>query len=112
MPNAPERTSVGEGHVLRGVVKSTRDCATLSRAKIEIWQTNPSAEYDDAHRATLFSDGSGSYNFSSNFPPGYSGRPPHIHVRVSAEGHRTLITQYYPPEGAVEGTFDLVLTPE
>ncbi len=45
------------------------------------------------------------------FPPPYSGRPPHIHLRVSADGYQTLVTQYYPADGRAEGAFDLVLVP-
>ena len=40
------------------------------------------------------------------------GRPSHIHIRVSAEGYRTLVTQHYPQKGIAEGHFDLVLIPE
>ncbi len=68
-------------------------------------------QYDDEHRATVFSGNAGSYQFESNFPPSYSGRPPHIHVRVSAEGYGTLVTQHYPVQGQTEATFDLVLIP-
>jgi hypothetical protein len=53
----------------------------------------------------------GAYRFESNFPTAYSGRPPHIHIQVSADGSQTLVTQYYPGENQVEGTFDLVLIP-
>jgi protocatechuate 3,4-dioxygenase beta subunit len=35
-------------------------------------------------------------SIESNFPPGYSGRPPHIHIRISANGFRSLATQHYP----------------
>lgn len=112
VPNAPERISVGRGHMLRGVVRSSRDCSPIARARLEFWQVGPNAQYDDDHRATLYSDASGAYSFESNFPPGYSGRPPHIHVRVTAEGHSVLITQYYPQPGDTEGTFDLVLVPQ
>jgi protocatechuate 3,4-dioxygenase beta subunit len=112
VPNAPERISVGIGHFLRGVVRSSRDCSPIAGARLEFWQTGPDAIYDDEHRATLYSDASGAYSFESNFPPGYSGRPPHIHVRVTVPDHKVLITQYYPQPGDTEGTFDLVLIPQ
>jgi protocatechuate 3,4-dioxygenase beta subunit len=112
VPGAPERSKVGEGYVLTGVVRSSRDCSALKGARIEFWQTGPQGGYDDEHRATVFSEESGSYRFESNFPPGYYGRPPHIHIRVSAEGYRTLVTQHYPANGSTEGTFELVLIPE
>jgi protocatechuate 3,4-dioxygenase beta subunit len=60
----------------------------------------------------MFSDASGAYRFESNFPPGYFGRPPHIHVKVSAPGFKTLVTQHYPEKGHTQAVFDLVLVPE
>ena len=107
-PGAPERTSVGQGYVLSGVVRSTA-CRPLAGAQLEFWLAGPDGNYDDAHRATLFSNESGEYRFGSNFPPKYSFRPPHIHLRVSAPGYKTLVTQHYPQEGQSRGTFDLVL---
>lgn len=111
-PAAPERSKVGDGHVLSGVVRSARDCSPIEGARIEFWLVGPEGRYDDGHRAIVHSDESGTYRFESNFPPGYFGRPPHIHIRVAARGYRVLITQYYPESGTTEGTFDLVLIPE
>jgi protocatechuate 3,4-dioxygenase beta subunit len=98
--------------MLKGIVKSTKDCAPIPGAKIEFWQVNLNGQYDDDHRATMYSEASGVYSFESNFPPAYESRPPHIHIRVSAQGYQTLITQYYPTVGETEGTFDLVLMPD
>ena len=107
-PGAPERTSVGQGYVLSGVVRSTA-CRPLAGAQLEFWLAGPDGNYDDAHRAAVYSNQSGAYRFESNFPPKYSFRPPHIHLRVSAPGYKTLVTQHYPQEGQSRGTFDLVL---
>lgn len=52
------------------------------------------------------------YKFESNFPPPYSGRPSHIHMKITVKGYRTLITQYYPVKGQTGGEFNLVLIPE
>ncbi|MBZ0157152.1 MAG: intradiol ring-cleavage dioxygenase [Alphaproteobacteria bacterium] len=110
-PDAPVRSRVGQGYILGGVVRSSHDCSPVAQARIEVWLAGPEGEYDDAHRATLFSDAKGVYRFESNFPPPYSGRPPHIHLRVSAAGYRTLVTQHYPVKGQSQGTMDLVLVP-
>jgi protocatechuate 3,4-dioxygenase beta subunit len=107
-PGAPERTSVGQGYVLNGVVKSTT-CRPIPGAQLEFWLAAPDGNYDDAHRATMFADGSGKYRFESNFPPQYSFRPPHIHMRISSPGYQPLVTQHYPQEGQSQGTYDLVL---
>lgn len=109
--NAPVRSSVGKGYILAGVVQSAENCSPIEGARIEFWLAGPNGKYDDDHRATVFSDESGKYRFESNFPPGYSGRPSHIHIRVSAGGYGTLVTQHYPVKGQAEGTFPLVIIP-
>lgn len=111
-PGAPERSSIGKGYMLSGVVKSSADCSPIKAARIELWMAGPEGEYADSYRATIFSDPSGAYHFESHFPPSYSGRPPHIHIKVSAEGHRILITQHYPVKGQKKAIFDLVLMPK
>ncbi len=110
-PNAPERTRVGSGYVLSGTVLGADGCEPVSDARIEFWLANPGGEYDDAHRATVLAGERGRYRFESNVPVSYGGRPPHIHVRVSAPGYRDLVTQHYPEAGQKEASFDLVLEP-
>lgn len=110
-PGAPERSSVGKGYVLRGKVKSSIDCSPLKDAKIEFWLAGPDGRYGDDFRATVISGKSGDYHFESHFPPSYASRHPHIHIRVSAKGYRTLVTQHYPQKGSKENHFDLVLIP-
>src|SRR6185503_5319163 len=108
-----ERASVGQGHILNGVVRSSVDCTPIVGAQIEFWLAGPDGQYSDVYRATMFADDAGIYQFESNFPPPYSGRPSHIHLRVTAAGYQPLVTQYYPTEGqTVVGAFDLVLLPE
>lgn len=110
-PGAPLRDKVGEGYILSGRVLSTEGCRPLPDSRIELWLVNSQGEYDDAHRATLISDRNGYYRFESNRPTDYVGRLPHIHLMVTADGHQQLITQHYPRQGQVVGTFDLVLEP-
>lgn len=110
-PDAPVRSSVGKGYVLEGTVRSSKDCSPIQQATIEFWLAGPDGQYDDAHRATVVADASGYYRFESNVPRPYSGRPPHIHIRVSAKGVKTLVTQHYPEAGKTRAVFDLVLVP-
>jgi protocatechuate 3,4-dioxygenase beta subunit len=110
-PGAPMRRSVGRGYVLAGTVRSAKDCAPVEGAVIELWLAGPDGGYGDAYRATVIADGKGAYRFESHVPPPYYGRPPHIHLRVSARGFDTLVTQHYPEEGGRKGTFDIVLVP-
>jgi protocatechuate 3,4-dioxygenase beta subunit len=107
---APVRSRVGTGgYVLRGRVLSLATCRPIARARIEFWLVNEQGEYDDAHRATVVAGRDGRYRFESNKPIGYSGRPPHIHVRVAARGFRTLVTQHYPRASSTSAVFPLVL---
>ena len=108
-PGAPVRTSVGSGYVLSGAVLAAAECKPLPKARIEFWLANPSGDYDDAHRATVFAGQRGRYRIESNVPVSYGGRPPHIHVRVTAPGYEELVTQHYPERGQRKATFDLVL---
>lgn len=111
VPNAPERSKVGQGYVLSGVVRSSQGCAPIPGAKVEAWMAGPDGQYADAYRATMFAGPDGTYRFESHFPPPYSGRPSHIHLMVTADGYQQLVTQHYPVQGASQATFDLVLRP-
>jgi protocatechuate 3,4-dioxygenase beta subunit len=112
VPGAPVRDQVGKGYTLRGVVRSAQDCRILAEAMVELWMAGPDGAYDDAYRAVVYSDENGAYQFESHAPPPYSGRPPHIHLRVTAAEHAVLVTQHYPEQGVTEATFDLVLLPQ
>ena len=108
-PGAPVRTSVGRGYVLSGAVLAAQECKPIPDARIEFWLANPRGEYDDAHRATVFTGQRGEYRLESNVPISYGGRPPHIHVRVRAPSYEELVTQHYPERGQRKASFDLVL---
>lgn len=111
-PNAPVRSSIGKGYLLSGTVRSAGDCRPLRNVRIEMWQAGPDGTYNDAHRATLFSDHAGRYRLQTSAPPPYGRRPSHIHILVDAKGFEGLITQHYPEKGKKRATFDLVLEPE
>ena len=110
-PGAPVRGSVGKGYILKGTVRSAADCSPIVDAKIEFWLAAPNGRYDDQHRAALYPDKSGSYRFETHMPPEYGFRPPHIHIRVEANGFETLVTQHYPEKGSQNDQFELVLKP-
>jgi protocatechuate 3,4-dioxygenase beta subunit len=110
--NAPERSSTGRGLVVAGVVKSASDCAPLADARIEWWSANSRGEYDDGHRATQRADAEGQFRYETDFPGRYFPRPPHLHVRVTASGHKALVSQVYPKPGQASLGFDFVLVRE
>lgn len=116
-PGAPMKASVGKGYYLSGAVKSAKDCSDIPGARIEFWLAGPSGTYDDEHRAMLLTDPAGRYVFESNFPPEYTDtdfnyRPPHLHIRVTADGFKPLVTQHYPEKGSSKGDFSLVMIPK
>lgn len=108
-PGAPVRSKVGTGYVLSGRVFRAGDCRAIPRARIEFWLVNRQGRYDDAHRATVIAGRRAAYRFVSNKPIAYESRPPHIHVRVTARGYRTLVTQHYPRAGRARAVFNLIL---
>jgi protocatechuate 3,4-dioxygenase beta subunit len=112
VPNAPVRFLIGRGLVVTGTVRSAGSCAAIPGARLEWWQANPRGEYDDAHRATQTADAEGRYRFETNPPGVYPGRSPHLHVKVSAPGHRTLTTQIYTKVGQTGIASDFVLRPQ
>lgn len=109
--NAPLRDRVGSGYLLSGVVRSAADCSPIAWARVELWLTGPDGRYGDAWRATVVAAMTGDYRFESGFPVVYEGRPPHIHIRVTAPGYAPLVTQHYPKPGESSGRFELVLIP-
>jgi protocatechuate 3,4-dioxygenase beta subunit len=109
---APERSKTGDGLRVEGAVRSTRECKALPGAKLEWWAANPRGEYDDGHRATQVTDGEGRFRYVTDMPGKYPGRPVHLHVKVTAPGHKVLVTQVYPKPNQVTITQDLVLQPD
>ena len=81
------------------------DCSSpLKRAQIDIWHASPKGEYDLSSnkflfRGTLFTDKKGYYHYETLVPKGYKDggldRPKHIHYRITANEHHTLVTQLY-----------------
>jgi protocatechuate 3,4-dioxygenase beta subunit len=104
-PNTPIRSIVGHGYVLTGVVRSSRDCASIANAQLELWPEYLDQGHPDEARATILTDSAGRYRFECD-------PPEHIHMRISAAGYRTLAQNSYHPNGKAEGTFDIVLVPE
>ena len=105
VPNAPERTVVGTGHIVTGVVLSSLDCQPIAHAKLEFWPEEEGKGHPDSSRATFYTDENGRYRFECN-------PPEHIHMRISAPDYKTIGINSYHPNGKTEGTFDIVLEPD
>ena len=71
-------------------------------------------EYDNVGytlRGHLFTDANGNYALESIEPTSYTGRPPHIHVKVFApDGPELLTTQMY--FSGSEGSSDVNASPD
>jgi protocatechuate 3,4-dioxygenase beta subunit len=111
-PDAPERASTGSGIVVTGSVRSSRGCAPLPGARVEWWSADERGEYRDDLRATQHTDAQGRFTYQSVFPGRYPGRPPHLHVKISAPNHKPLVTQLYPRDRERSLTTDFVLVPD
>lgn len=78
-------------------------CQPLKNATIEIWQADASGQYDNEAytlRGKVTTDAAGRYAFTTVVPGQYPGRTPHIHVKVTPAGGKTLTTQLYFPGNA------------
>ena len=111
-PNAPQRSRTGDGLTVHGAVRSTRDCTPLPGATIEWWSADGKGEYQDRLRATQSVDAAGTFRYVTESPGRYPGRPPHLHVKVTAPGHRILVTQVYPKPQQTDIIQDFVLQPQ
>ena len=93
----------GEGFILAGTV-TDEACEPIANAVVEIWQANPSGDYDTSspekrYYAQLATDGAGAFAFTTLMPGRYLNgatyRPAHIHMKVWAGNSLKLTTQIY-----------------
>ena len=110
-PGSPMRSVVGKGYVLTGTVRASGGCEPVPGATVEFWLAGPDGNYAAAYRGTVVADRKGVYRIQSHFPPASTGRPPHIHMAVAADGFIPIQTECFPVKGSATGTFDVVLEP-
>lgn len=110
-PDAPERSRTGAGLVVTGAVRSAKGCAPLSGARLEWWSADGRGDYRDDLRATQAVAADGTFTYETVPPGRYPGRPPHLHVKITAPAHKPLVTQLYPREGDRSITTDFILLP-
>jgi protocatechuate 3,4-dioxygenase beta subunit len=119
-PNSPERASLvepgmaGTPLTVAGTVLTT-DCRPVAGALLDFWHADDSGAYDNAGyrlRGHQFTGADGRYSLDTIMPGLYTGRTPHIHVKVQAPNQPVLTTQlYFPdmPSNASDGIFDPAL---
>jgi protocatechuate 3,4-dioxygenase beta subunit len=122
----------GEPMYVEGRVLST-DGNPVANAVIDTWETDASGHYDTQYsvrdkpdcRGRITTDSQGRYSYRAIVPVPYpipndgpvgellqvlhrhNMRPNHLHVKIEAEGYRTLVTALYP-EGDIWNTCDAV----
>lgn len=80
----------------------------LKNAKVEIWQCDKNGIYDHPRQpqretfdsqflgfGSQLTDDEGGYDFTTLYPAPYTGRPPHIHVKIWHKNQELLTTQLY-----------------
>ncbi len=112
-PGSPERASLiedgmpGRPIMILGQVYD-QGCQPIPDVKVDFWQADASGEYVNVGyrlRGHVITDANGFYSLETIEPGLYTGRPPHIHVKVFApDGEELLTTQIYFPgsEGSVD----------
>ena len=89
---------------LKLIVASTSDCNPLADARLDIWHCNSAGLYsDEAANGTVgkkflrgyqTTDADGIVQFTTIYPGWYSGRTPHIHIKVRS-GTQTFDSQLF-----------------
>ncbi len=73
----------------------------LSGAWIDFWQADPGGSYDNSgykFRGHIFTDSNGNYRLETMLPGDYTGRTPHIHVKIKHGKGEVLTTQIFFPK--------------
>jgi protocatechuate 3,4-dioxygenase beta subunit len=106
---APRRSRIGRGHILTGRVLSFPDCRPIRGALVEFWQESANGRYDRRAHASVVTGPGGTFRLEGPVPPGEFGRPPHIHIHVSAAGYGDFVTTYFVARGERRGRISVVL---
>ena len=115
-PETPQRDTlrepdtVGEPLVFEGLLLR-HDCRPLAGAVIDIWHCDEHGRYDNRgfrYRGHQFTDATGAFSIETIRPGHYTGRTPHIHVRVQGEGTPLLTTQVFFPDMEDENAGDRI----
>jgi hypothetical protein len=105
----PRRARIGSGHVLTGRVLRYPGCAAVKGAVVDFWQESPDGSYDRRGQGSVVTGRTGAFRFQGPVPPSGSGRPPHIHIRVTAGGFEDFVTTYVLRRGEKTGRIVIVL---
>jgi protocatechuate 3,4-dioxygenase beta subunit len=98
-------------------VTRARDCAPLTRARVDLWQANAVGLYSGYEgqqgvggiaaeaavgqqwlRGTQLTDSDGRVRFRTIYPSWYGGRTPHLHFKVWVGGDEVVASQAFFPD--------------
>jgi protocatechuate 3,4-dioxygenase beta subunit len=128
MDQARVREAISEGKpgvplqlVLR-VLEASASCAPIARAAVDVWHCDalgiysgfegaairprPVRPVDDKTflRGTQLTDTAGAVRFRTIYPGWYSGRTPHVHLKLRV-GAKTATTQLYFPDDVTNAVY-------
>jgi protocatechuate 3,4-dioxygenase beta subunit len=101
----------------------TRAGRPVGGARVELWQADRFGRYHHAGDEGMprdenfqgygiaTADADGRFAFKTIRPVAYGGRPPHLHLKVSAAGRPSLTTQIYITGDRTDGDFVLAQSP-
>ena len=106
-PGSPQRKSLveegsqGELLIVTGFVFD-ENCKPVEGAWLDFWQADENGVYDNTGfklRGHQFTDSGGKYYLETILPKRYSGRTPHIHIKVRKNDNSQILTaQLYFPD--------------
>ncbi len=113
-----ESVSSGQMAYLRGKIMD-RAGKVIDGARVEIWQCDNggvyhhpqdpgSQDHDFQGFGAMVTNREGEYHFRTLRPVPYTGRTPHIHYRVTADGFDRLTTQLYVAEESERNAEDFL----
>jgi len=104
-PNSPERSNLISTKDKAPKIQLSGEvldqlCRPVQGAMLDFWQSDERGEYDnrsDRLRGHQFADTKGGFSLLSLMPGEYTGRTPHLHVKVQRRNGPVLTTQLYFP---------------
>ena len=120
LSNAPKRRDVRAGRpgtplLLQLKVLNASTCKPIKGATVEIWHADAGGHYSGVEGSTgtrflrgqVKSGADGIARFTTIFPGWYSGRTPHIHVKVHVGGQEVHTGQLYFSEAVQRSVYKL-----
>ncbi len=110
-PATRQESQLGDELLVQGQVRSATDCRPLSYARVEHWQAGNDGIYHERLRSYQLTDENGFFRFGTEWP---RQSPPHIHFRVDAPGHGTLVSIWQQRDDAPQVpaiSLDFVMEP-